>query len=44
LNTYTVFAHFGAMFFKFTVSGFDDSTSAYQGAAQILTVLKAKTN
>ena len=45
LASETAIAHFGAMFIRLTVSGFgDDSTSAYQVAAQVLTVLQSKTN
>jgi hypothetical protein len=40
----TVLAHFGAMFFKLVVSCFDDTTLAYQAAAQFLNVLKSITN
>ena len=40
----TVFAHFKAMYFELTLSGFPDQTSFYQGAAQFLNVLKSKTN
>jgi hypothetical protein len=44
LVTDTVVAHFGAMFFKLIMSGFDDATSAYQQAAQLLAVLQSRTN
>jgi hypothetical protein len=44
LVSHTVVAHFGAMFFKLVVSGFDDATLAYPAAAQFLNVLKSKTN
>jgi hypothetical protein len=41
----TIFAHFDAMYIELVVTGYgSDSTSAYQAAAKILTVLKAKTN
>jgi len=41
----TIFAHFDAMYIELVVSGYgSDSTSAYDAAAKILTVLKAKTN
>ena len=44
LISHTVFAHFGAMFFRLVVSGITDATSAYQVAAQFLTVFKTETN
>ncbi|MGB8296872.1 MAG: hypothetical protein WCG85_15695 [Polyangia bacterium] len=45
LASETVFAHFGAMYIELVVSGFgSDTASAYQTAAQILTVLKSKTH
>jgi hypothetical protein len=44
LATETALAHFGAMFFKLTMSGFANATSAYQRAAQFLAVLRSKTN
>ena len=46
LGNATVFAHFKAMYFELPLSGFPngDQTLTYQGAAQFLTALKAKTN
>jgi hypothetical protein len=44
LISHTVFAHFGAMFFRLVVSGIEDSTLAYQVAGQFLNVFKSKTN
>jgi len=44
LISHTVFVHFGAMFFRLVISGITDATSAYQAAAQFLTVFKTETN
>jgi len=44
LVSVTVFAHFGAMYFEMTLSGFSDQTAAYQGAAQFLNVFKSRMN
>ena len=41
----TAYAHFGTMFIKLTMSGFDgDATAEYQAAVPILNVLKSRTN
>lgn len=44
LASTTVYAHFSAMYFELTLSGFADQTSPYQTAAQFLTVFQTKTN
>jgi hypothetical protein len=44
LISVTVYAHFGAMFFRLVVTGFTDATSAYAAAGQLLAVFKSKTN
>jgi hypothetical protein len=44
LSMVNVFAHFKAMYFELTLSGFADQASFYQGAAQLVNVAKSKTN
>jgi hypothetical protein len=44
LVSVTVYAHINEMYFELVIGGAADSTSAYQEAAQFLTVLKSKTN
>lgn len=44
LTVHTVYAHIGAMYYEMTLSGFNDATSAFQAAGQILDVFKKKTH